>query len=116
MGWDNDILAQAVRVTALSSHSATVVRVAYGPFVAVGSAKLEPGDAYDPDTGLLLATSRALEVLAGRLRRQANGRVRNAEAIRSHRAEVAKRKADPQELARRRLLKQAPAPKGKKGC
>jgi hypothetical protein len=86
---------QAVRITMLSSHGATVARTAYlagsTAIVTTGSAKREPGDDYDRETGRLLATSRALEVLAARLRRKANSRIRNAEAIRQHRAQVRKR-------------------------
>jgi hypothetical protein len=84
-----------VTVTVLSSHGATVAKTAYAsvyntgiPVSATGSAKREPGDDYDRETGRLLATSRALEILAGKLRRKANSRIRNAEAIKVHRAQV----------------------------
>jgi hypothetical protein len=88
----------SVTVSLLSSHGATVARVNYGsvyntgiPVTAAGSAKREPADAYDPETGRLLATSRALEILAGKLRRQANGRIRHAETVRAHREQARKR-------------------------
>lgn len=88
----------SVSVTVLSSHGATVARAVYAsvygtgaPVSASGEAKREPGDDYDPETGRLLATSRALEILAGKLRRKANSRIRNADAIRAHRERARKR-------------------------
>jgi len=88
----------SVSISVLSSHGATVAKAVYAsvystgiPVSASGAAKREPGDDYDRETGKLLATSRALEILAGKLRRKANSRIRNAEAIRRHRAEVKKR-------------------------
>jgi uncharacterized protein DUF1876 len=92
----------SVSISVLSSHGATVAKVTYAsvyntgvPVSAAGNAKREPGDDYDQETGRLLATSRALEILAGKLRRQANGRVRNAETVKQHR----RRARDLQALA-----------------
>lgn len=92
----------AVRVSILADHGATVVRIVYMGFVggrlssisATGSAKREPGDVPDPETGRLLATARALEALAARLRKKANGRIRNAAALKGHREEITRRAAD----------------------
>jgi len=83
-----------VSINVLASHGATVAEATYaspctGPVSASGEAKREPGDEYDRETGRLLATARALEVLARKLRRRANGRIRNAEAIKVHRQRVA---------------------------
>ena len=79
-----------LRVSVLPDHGATAARVTYFAdstevISATGSAKREPGDVYDPETGQLLAMSRALDRLAGKLRRRANGRVRNADTIKRHR-------------------------------
>ena len=85
----------SVSISVLSSHGATVAKVSYAsaystgiPVYAAGHAKREPGDDYDAETGRLLATSRALEILAGKLRRKANSRIRSADTIRRHRAEA----------------------------
>lgn len=87
-----------VSITVLSSHGATVARVTYAsvyntgtPVSAAAAAKREPGDKYDAETGRLLATSRALEILAGKLRKQANSRIRAAAAIKGHHEEIASR-------------------------
>jgi hypothetical protein len=84
-----------ISIHVLSDHSATVVKVTYSniydtslPVHATGSAKREPGDLHDPETARLLATSRALEVLAARLRRKAGSRIRSADAIRRHHKEI----------------------------
>ena len=83
-----------VTVTTLADYNATVARVSYAgsdvqiPLSAAGSAKREPGDDRDSRTGRLLATSRALEVLAAKLRKKANGRIRNAAAIKQHREDI----------------------------
>jgi hypothetical protein len=45
---------------------------------ATGSAKRDPDDVNDPETGKLLATGRALEALGRKLQKQADGRVRAA--------------------------------------
>ncbi len=94
-----------VSISVLSSHGATVAKVGYAsvyntgiPVTAAGSAKREPSDDYDPETGRLLATSRALEILAGKLRRRANGRIRHAETVKKHRAEARNRKPRPGEV------------------
>jgi hypothetical protein len=91
----------SVSISVLSSHGATVAKAVYAsvyntgiPVTASGEAKREPGDDYDRETGRLLATSRALEVLAARLRRKANSRIRHAEAIKRHREEVRKRRQE----------------------
>jgi hypothetical protein len=88
----------SVSITVLSSHGATVAKAVYAsvyntgtPVSASGEAKREPGDDYDPETGQLLATSRALEILAGKLRRKANSRIRSADAIKVHRERARKR-------------------------
>lgn len=88
----------SVSISVLSSHGATVAKAVYAsvyntgiPVSASGEAKREPGDEYDRETGRLLATSRALEILAGKLRREANGRIRHADAIRRHHEEMKKR-------------------------
>lgn len=93
----NETDESLIRVSVLSSHGATVARTAYWhrqdePLTATGEAKREPGDEYDAETGRLLAASRALEILAGKLRRKANGRIRNADAIKRHRDQARKRK------------------------
>lgn len=99
---DDYVLSGAyyVSVTVLSDHAATVARVTYdsvdgssASVSATGSSKREPGDDYDPETGRLLATARALEKLAGRLNRKAAGRVRNAAAIKGHHEEIRRRQA-----------------------
>lgn len=84
-----------ISIHVLSDHSATVVKVTYSniydtslPVHATGSAKREPGDLHDPETARLLATSRALEVLAARLHRKAGSRIRSADAIRRHHEEI----------------------------
>lgn len=87
-----------VSISVLSDHAATVARVTYAsvygtgiPVSATGSSKREPGDDYDPETGRLLATARALERLAGRLNRKAAGRIRSAAAIKGHHEEIKNR-------------------------
>ena len=90
-----------ISVTVLSDHAATVARVTYyslyetgSPVSATGSAKREPGDEYDPETGRLLATARALEALARRLGKQASGRIRSAAAVKGHHEEIRRRAAE----------------------
>lgn len=88
-----------VSISVLSSHGATVARASYyggvhNPADAIttsGEAKREPGDEHDPETGRLLASARALEALAARLRKRADSRIRNADAIRRHHEEIRKR-------------------------
>lgn len=87
-----------ISIHVLSDHSATVAKTSYSniynmtpPLHASGSAKREPGDLYDQETGRLLATSRALEALAAKLGRQARGRIRNAAAVKGHREEIRRR-------------------------
>ncbi len=85
-------------VEILHDNDATVVRVSYSipdggiDLSATGSAKRERGDADDPVTGELLAAARAYRALAARLEKRGNSRVRNAEAIRRHRAQVKARR------------------------
>ena len=80
-----------VDVRALYDVNATVAKAVYlsarGPddevviITARGSARRERGDKPDPETGELLATARALESLAAKLKRKARGRIRNAEFL-----------------------------------
>ena len=93
--FSSDLYDRSISITLLAHHGATVVKVTYAspydsslPLTAFGSAKREPGDAYDPETGKLLATSRALDELAAKLRKKANGRIRNADSIRRHREQI----------------------------
>lgn len=84
-----------ISIHLLSDHRATVAKVTYANIydtsaavTATGAAKRAPGDIHDPETARLLATVRALESLAGQLRRQASGRIRSADAIRRHHEQI----------------------------
>lgn len=62
-------------------------------FSGVGSAGRERGDKDDQIVGDNLATARALRSLAAHLEKCANGKVRHAESIKAHKAEIAERNA-----------------------
>lgn len=88
----------SVSITVLVGRDATVAKAVYASVYntgstvsATGTAKREPGDLPDTETGRLLATSRALQSLAGKLRKQADGRVRSAAAIKAHREYIKNR-------------------------
>jgi hypothetical protein len=80
---------QNVTIVVISDKDATVARAAMDNITATASAKREPGDKPDAVIGADLATARALARLAAKLERRARGRIRNADAIKTHRRERA---------------------------
>lgn len=64
-----------------------------------GVSKLHPGDKFDVNTGVKMATGRALEALSKRLLKQAHGQVEAAEHNRVH-SENAKKEVELHQLKR----------------
>src|ERR1700742_2285536 len=64
------------------------------PVTGTGSSAREVDDKPDQRTGDDLALARALRSMAAHLERRANGRIRHAESVKAHRAEIARRKAE----------------------
>jgi hypothetical protein len=59
----------------------------YAPLLtATGSAKKENGDPYDPEVGIALAVSRALDGIARKLDKKARGKIRHAESVQKDKA------------------------------
>ena len=81
----------------LSDNDATVARVLYQTgkthVHVTGSSKRERGDSYDRETGEALALARALEKLAAKLAKKAQGRIRHADSVRRHREQIAAKRA-----------------------
>jgi hypothetical protein len=88
----------AITLRTLSDRNATVAAVGWFQSgdhrTFSGSAKREPGDAYDPETGQMLATARALRRLANHLELTARYRVVKAEARAVSEMDRALRRAD----------------------
>jgi hypothetical protein len=89
----------ALTLSTMSDRNATVASLAWSQNPAdrrifTGSAKREPGDAYDPETGRMLATARALRKLAAHLELTARYRVVKAEAQAVQEMDRALRRAD----------------------
>jgi hypothetical protein len=81
------IPSRSVTITVLADGSVTVARAEMNGTAKTMSAKREPGDKPDAAIGEDLATARALAALARTLERRARGRIRNADAIKTHRRE-----------------------------
>jgi hypothetical protein len=84
---------RSVAIDVLQDKDATVASVIYSPVRngyagipvrATGSARRERGDKFDAETGELLATARALQVLGRQLEKKASSRIRSANSIREH--------------------------------
>lgn len=58
----------------------------------IGESRRDPEDKFNPEIGEKLATARALESAARRLRKEADGAVRNADSIKSHRQKLREKK------------------------
>lgn len=89
-----------VKITTMTDGDRTVaealITTAYPhEFLAAGtgSSGREPGDKSDAQTGKDLAIARSLRSVAAHLERRAMGRVRHAESVKAHKAEIAERKA-----------------------
>ena len=87
---------KVINLEILGDGTNTVARARYwgkgiDPIEGAGSAHRDRSDKPDAETGELLATAQALEVLAARLRRRANGRIKHADEIKRHKAEIAAR-------------------------
>lgn len=67
-----------------------------------GEAICDPGDVFDAQIGVRIATGRALEALANRLLRQAEGMVRHADDVAEAREEAALRQYERSEAGRLR--------------
>lgn len=85
---------RVINLEILSDGTNTVTRTRYwgkgiDPIEGAGSAHRDRADKPDTETGELLATAAALEALAARLRKRANGRVKHADEIKRHKAEIA---------------------------
>ena len=90
-----------VRIQLLSSNGATVAKAVlsnsahpYNPLLEVTrDSKREPGDAYDAETGVLLAASRALHAVAAKMEKHAASLIREAENGKRKKARPAARYA-----------------------
>jgi hypothetical protein len=88
----------------MADNDATVAHVNYNgsyqdkdgwhelAFDATGSSKRERGDSYDREIGELLASSRALEKMAARMKRRAKGLIRTQDSIAQHRRLAAEKR------------------------
>lgn len=74
-------------IEVLSDKDATVAYIRLGAIEVTGSSRRAPGDKPDPETGELLALSRAYAKLAAKLEKRANGRVNHAAEIKRHKEE-----------------------------
>jgi hypothetical protein len=94
----------------MADNDATVAHVGYNgsfsdktgwhdlDFTATGSSKRERGDAYNREIGELLAVARGYEKLAARMKRRANGLIRQQDAINKHHQQIRERRGDAYNL------------------